>query len=248
MTRSLARRQFWIVVLLAAVAYLWWRSLEPGRYDELPSDPTGGPSPVQTLANADPGAWAMPEGHYVGIVSTRLGRQLRMSYRRASDTLIVDAQWRFGDTVVRHTRAALVEGYRPAWLTTTHGTDAHRTVELRDSTVTVTDPSGALTRYPWVLGGEVLIEDLVFVQASRWLGVSDTGRALLVTFPDRGTPIAPVEVSVWSENDSTVMIQTDHGDRMEFGYHDGVPPLRRYCDGTGECYEIYLVQSPAGGR
>ena len=247
MTRSLARRQFWIVVLLAAVAYLWWHSLEPGRYDELPSDPSGS-YPVQILSSANPGAWAMPEGHYLGIVSTRLGRQLRMSFLRAGDTLIVDAQWRFGDTVVRHTRAALVEGYQPAWLTVAHETGDRRTVELHDSTVTVTDGSGDATRYPWVLGGEVLIEDLIFVQASRWRGVQDTGRALLVTFPDRGTPITPVDVSVWSENDSTVMIQTDHGDRLEFGYRDGVPPLRRYCDGTGECYEIYLVQSPAGER
>ena len=56
MARSLARRQFWIVVLLAAVAYLWWRSLEPDRYAEFPADPDGESATMPTLADADPEA------------------------------------------------------------------------------------------------------------------------------------------------------------------------------------------------
>jgi len=247
MARSLARRQFWIVVLLAAVAYLWWRSLEPGRYAEFPAAPDDESVIIPTLADADPEAWAMAAGHYLGIVSTERGRQLRLSCERAGDTLIVDAQWRWGDSLVRHTRAGLVDDFRPAWLSVSHETGARRTVDVSDSTVTVTDGGGDPVPIPWTLRGEVLHEDLVFLQASRWRALPDTGRALLVTYSERGTPITPVDVSIWSPDDSTVMIQTANGDRLELGYYSGTPPLRTYCDATGDCYQIYLVQPAAAG-
>jgi hypothetical protein len=239
MNRDTVRRQVWLLILLAGLALLWWRSSVSDRYGDLSSY-----GARQQLLPVPP-----------GVGTTQLTRALESSaswrYSSPLDSTAIVVRWQTiegvttaeiittnSDRVVRRVEAELLRGYYPEHLAV-HDLRNGTTHDIRISGdsmhVRRTGEAGGPRAFPYPHGA--IFEDLILLQGMAWKNLADSATTQVIACSSGEAPVRVFKVELSKRDSSTLLITASPTQSADLRFAKGSPRIESYGTTTGTRYE-----------
>jgi hypothetical protein len=195
------RRQLWLLLIIAVVAYLWWDSVGTDRYGVIPEHTSQrGPLPLPPFGDE------LPRADTAVYQSSDAGGRISVRTRVSGDTLFARIETTSDSQPESMTEAALLNGYFPLSITQTRLPETLYVMSVSDSDVVLRRPGSRepATTFPHQHGA--LYDDLLILQIPAWKGISDSVSTELVSFAPDEHPVRIHTVTLRADGDSALTI------------------------------------------
>lgn len=220
MKKEQIRRQFWLLLLIAGVAYLWWQSSTPGRYGELPDGDKSGTSIPYPSPAADAAPLIANSADTLIYEDSTSGVRVKVTRTMRDDTCTATITWQEADSVTSTCQALLAGGYEPLRINLMQEDRSFR-AEARTETFHTERISQPPSVVEWPRQRGLLFEDLLLLQTPYWRGHGDVVPTSMAVFTNRSLPLGMVSVDINCETDSTVKIVSQYGDTARASFTHG---------------------------